>query len=63
MTNELQKIVKTRQRKKKKMAVIKMQKQDSELNNRRAAKMVKTGQRKKMKMAVINMQKQGSKKK
>ena len=38
MINELQKIVKTGQRKKRKMAVIKMQKEDSELNNRRAAK-------------------------
>ena len=60
MTNELQKIIKTGQRKRKKMAVIKMQKQDNELNNRRAAKMVKTGQQKKMKMVVIKMQKEDS---
>ena len=42
------------------MAVIKMQKEGSELNNRRASKMVKTGQRKKRKMAVIKMQKEDS---
>ena len=51
MAKEMQKIIKTGQRKRK-MAIIKKQKQGSKENNQRAAKKVKTGQRKKMKMAV-----------
>ena len=63
MTKELQKIVKMGQRKKRKMVVIKIQKEDSELINRRAAKNDENGAAKEEKDGCHKNAKTGQRKK